>query len=227
MAQTPKSASVIYSSTTPTTIYTVPGGATAVVKGVLASSSVANFDTVTLNKVSGGVTYPLARSQQTGYAAYTSSTYYPAGAGQVSVNLLASPITLAAGDSISISSADTSYYKVATATYSSNWKIGNIAYLNGYYVVVGQDTSTGNGLILTSTDGITYTQRTFSYAFYLSNVTYGNGYYVVCNTTGGAVHYSTDLVTWTAATLPSTVACYAITYGNGKFVVGGAGGYYY
>jgi hypothetical protein len=224
MAQTPISASVVYSSTTPTTIYTVPTSKTAVVKGVLASSNTAVFDVVTLSKVSGGITYPLVQNQTTGFPGYTSSTYYPAGAGQTTINLLASPITLAAGDSISISSTSQNFYKTSLAASNSLWKIGNIAYLNGYYIVVGQDQTIGYGLILTSTDGITYTQRTFANSFYLTNVTYGNGYYVVVNSTGGVIHYSTDLVTWTAVTLPSTYPSYAIIYGGGKFVVGGGSG---
>jgi len=222
MAQTPISASVLYNSTTPTTIYTVPVGATAVVKGVLGSSLVAQYDTVTLNKVSGGVTYPLVQAQDTGYITQ-SSTYYLVN-GVKTINLLQAPVTLAAGDSISISTTGTSYYKTVVASYSSTYKMGNIAYLNGNYIAVGQDQSTGYGLILTSTDGITYTQRTFTSQVYLTNVTYGNGYYVVCNDTGGTIHYSTDLVTWTQVSLPSTYPCYAITYGGGKFVTGGGSG---
>lgn len=222
MAQTPISASVLYNSTTPTTIYTVPTGKTAVVKGVLASSLTTTVDTVTLNKVSGGTTYPLVQNQASGYITQ-SGTYYVVN-GVQTINLLQSPITLAAGDSISISTTTGSYYKTPLANYTSTNKIGNIAYLNGNYIVVGQDTTTGYGLILTSTDGITYTQRSFPFSFSLTNVTYGNGYYVVCNDTGGAIHYSTDLVTWTQVSLPSTVSCYAITYGGGKFVTGGGSG---
>lgn len=222
MAQTPISASVLYNSTTPTTIYTVPVGKTAVVKGVLASSLTTSYDTVTLNKVSGGTTYPVVRNQVTGYATQTSIYFVVPDV--ESVNLLQSPITLAAGDSISISTTTGSYYKTGIASYVSTNKIGNIAYLNGNYIVVGTDQTTGYGLILTSTDGITYTQRTFNFQFSLTNVTYGNGYYVVCNSTGGAIHYSTDLVTWTQVSLPSTYPCYALTYGGGKFVTGGDSG---
>lgn len=224
MATTPVSASAIYNSTTPTTIYTVPALKTAVVKGVLASSLVTTFDTVTLNKVSGGITYPLVQNQLTGYASWTAQANYPANVGQKTINLLDSPITLAAGDSISISSADTSYYKTENATTETTYKFLQFAYLNGNYIAVGQDTATNYGLILTSTDGITYTKRTFTALVTLSNITYGNGYYVVCNTTGATIHHSTDLVTWTQVSLPSTSPCQAITYGGGKFVTGGASG---
>jgi hypothetical protein len=227
MAQTPVSASAIYNSTTPTTIYTVPATKTAVVKGVLASSLVTTFDTVTLNKVSGGVTYPLVRGQLTGYTSWTAQTAYPAGAGVQSINLLQSPITLAAGDSISISTTGTAAYKTETVVNNSNYRIANINYLNGNYIAVGQDIVTGYGLILTSTDGITFTSRTFTASVTLVNSTYGNGYYVVSNSTGGTIHYSTDLITWTQVSLPSTNACWALTYGGGKFVTGGGSGYSY
>lgn len=222
MAQTPISSSVLYNSTTPTTIYTVPATKTAVVKGVLASSLITSYDTVTINKVSGGVTYPIVRNTVTGWAVNSSTYYYER---QLDTrNLLESPITLAAGDSISISTTGTSAYKMEYAVENSNYRIGNIAYLNGNYIAVGIDISTNTGLILTSTDGLTYTKRTFSASVYLTNVVFGNGYYVVCNSTGGTIHHSTDLVTWTAASLPTTFACFALTYGGGQFVTGGASG---
>ena len=227
MAQTPVSASTIYNSTTPTTIYTVPATKTAVVKGVLASSLVTTFDTVTLNKVSGGVTYPLVRGQLSGYTSWTAQTAYPAGAGVQSINLLQSPITLAAGDSISISTTGTAAYKTEIVVSNSNYRIANINYLNGNYIAVGLDNTTGYGLILTSTDGITFTSRTFTASVTLTNSTFGNGYYVVCNKTGGTIHYSTDLITWTQVSLPSVYPCFALTYGGGKFVTGGGSGYSY
>ena len=225
MAQTPISSSVLYNSTTPTTIYTVPATKTAVVKGVLASSLTSSYDTVTVNKVSGGVTYPIVRNTLTGYAVNQSTYYYERALD--TRNLLESPITLAAGDSISISTTGTSAYKTEYAVQNSNYRIGNIAYLNGNYVVVGIDNSTGTGLILTSTDGITYTKRTFSASVYLTEVVFGNGYYVVCNATGGTIHHSTDLVTWTQVSLPSTSPCFALVYGGGKFVTGGTSGINY
>lgn len=224
MAQTPISATVLYNSTTPTTIYTVPSGKTAVVKGVLAASQVAGYDTVTLNKVKNGITYPLVRNQLSGYDSYGSTQYYPSNVGEETINLLKSPITLSAGESISISTTGTSYYKANVATSSSVYKIAQFRYLNGNYIAVGVDSSTAVGLILTSTDGITYTRRTFTAGVQLTNITFGNGYYVVCNKTGGTIHHSTDLVTWTEVALPSTYPCYAITYGGGKFVTGGDSG---
>ena len=222
MAQTPISASAFYNSTTPTTIYTVPASRQAVVKGILASSLVGSNNVVTVNKVSNGVTYPLVQGQITGYIA-SSGAYYN-NPGVLSVNLLQSPITLGAGDSISISTTTTSQYKVEQAAYSANYKIYNFNYFNGYYIAVGVDNSNGIGLILTSTDGVTYTRRTFTAAVALTNVVYGNGYYVVCNATGGTIHYSTDLAAWTQVSLPSTYPCYALTYAGSKFVTGGGSG---
>jgi len=222
MAQTPISATTVYNSTTPTTIYTVPAGRTAIVKSVLATSVVSTSDSVTLNKTSSGQTYPIIIDQPTAYALASSTYYYERET--KSLNLLASPITLAAGESISISTTQTPQYKAELVVNSSTYKIINIIYLNGYYIALGIDNADSSGLILTSSDGITYTKRTTGYVGTFTNATYGNGYYVVCNLSGGAIHYSTDLATWTQVSLPTTQACYAITYGGGKFVVGGGNG---
>lgn len=222
MAQTPISATAFYNSLTPTTIYTVPAGKTAVVKGVLGASLITTFDTINVNKVTGGITQPLVKNQTSGYI--TQSSQYYSLQGVSSVNLLPMPITLSAGESISVSSSGTSAYKAETVINNSNYKIANIVHLNGNYIAVGRDNGTGTGLILTSTDGITYTRRTFNTGVTITNAVFGNGYYVVCNSTGGTVHHSTDLVTWTQATLPTTFACYTIAFGNNTFITGGASG---
>jgi hypothetical protein len=227
MAQTPISASVNFGSTTPTTIYTVPGGATAVVKSVIPVSVVGAAATVTLNKVtSAGTVYPLVVNAQTQYDTST-STYYVVNA-IPNVNLLPGPITLSAGESISISTSTSTYFKDPLGLSNTNYKLTNGNFVNGYYVALGQDASTGLGLILTSTDGITWTKRTFNFYVVTQDIIYGNGYYVVCNqSTGGTIHYSTDLVTWTEVALPSAAAMYSITYGGGKFLTAGNGKAFY
>jgi len=93
MAQTPISASVNFGSTTPTTIYTVPGGATAVVKSVIPTSVVGASASVTLNKVtSAGTVYPLAVNAATDFGAtgYLNTVR--------NLNLLPVPINLSAGE---------------------------------------------------------------------------------------------------------------------------------
>lgn len=223
MAQTPISASVNFSGTTPVTIYTVPTGKTAVVNSVIPTSVVGSAATVTLNKVSSGTVYPLALSVQTSYPVASGSNYYlnPV----PTVNLLPGPITLTAGESISLSTSTSTYFKDPLGVSNSALKLTNGNYVNGNYVVLGQDTSTGYGLVLTSTDGLTWTQRTFNFYVVTQDITYGNGYYVICNqATAGKIHYSTDLATWTEVSLPAGAAMYSITFGGNKFLVGGSGG---
>lgn len=225
MPQTPKSASVVFSSTTPTTIYTVPSGATAVVKSVLSASAIGGFPSVTINKVSGGVTYPITVNAPIGYQATSGTGFaYP---GDTTLNLLNGPITLAAGESISISTSTAGQYKFPAATFASTspgFKIANINYVNGFYVAVGFDSVTGFGLILTSPDGNTWTRRTFNNAINLTDIAFGNGFYVVVGrNSGNRIFHSTDLATWTARSIPNyNLNC--VTFGNGKFVAGGNGG---
>jgi len=157
MAQTPISATSLVGSTTPTTLYTVPAGATAVVKSVLTSSLIGGFPIMTVNKVTGGTTYPIVVEQVSGY---NSSNNYQA---VKSNNLLSGPITLTAGQSLSVSTTTSPAYKFPTTyspTTNPGQRVNNINYLNGQYIAVGYDNSVQLGLVLTSPDGITWTART-------------------------------------------------------------------
>lgn len=227
MAQTPISASANYKSTTPTTLYTVPAGATAIVKTVLGSSLVGSYDSVTVNKVSSGITYPLVQNRQTGYPIL--SQQYSAYPAVESVNLLAGPVTLAAGDVLSISTATAGKYKFPTTVTAAQfplYRVNNIVYINSTYIAVGFDSGTGSGLVLTSTDAITWTKQTFPFGITLTDIAYdGSTNYVVVGTGNiGFVYYSTNLTSWTQVAAPNTTDMYCVTYGNGKFVAGGLGG---
>jgi hypothetical protein len=227
MAQTPISASVAFNSSTPTTIYTVPGGATAVVKSVLSSSLVGGFPSVTINKVSSGVTYPIVINTVTGYSNTVGTGYgYQ---GEATLNLLNGPITLAAGDSISISTSTAASYKFPTnisPTTNPNQRISNIQYFNGTYIAVGYDIASGYGLILTSTDAITWTKQTFNFAINLTDIAYDGttNYVVVGRNNNSKLYYSTNLTSWTQQAAPNSSDMHCITFGNGKFVSGGAAG---
>lgn len=227
MAQTPISASAQYNSTTPATIYTVPTGATAVVKSVLSASVIGGYSTVTINKVSSGVTYPIVYDAVTGYAAASGTGYaYP---GSATLNLLQGPITLAAGDSLTISSSTSPQYKFPTSfspTTNPTQKIANIRYLNGNYIAVGYDTASGYGVIWTSPDAVTWTKQTFNYAINLTDIAYdGSTYYVAVGTSSSQkLYYSTNLTSWTQQAAPFNNDAYCITYGNGYFVAGGNSG---
>jgi hypothetical protein len=226
MAQTPISTSVIYNSRTPTNIYTVPSARTAVVKSVLASSLITTYDTVTINKVSGGVTYPIVQNRTTGYPSVSSTyTAYPP---KESVNLLDSPITLVAGESLSISTTTSAQYKFITSvngTTHPNLRVNNIHYLNSTYIAVGFDATNGNGLVITSTDAITWTKQNFPFGLTITDIAFdGTNYVVVGRGSVGFLYYSTNLTSWTQVAAPNTSDMNCITFGNSRFVAGGTSG---
>lgn len=224
MAQTPKSATALISSTTPTTLYTVPTGATAIVKTVLSSSLISTFGYVTVNKVSGGTTYPLVRDVATGIQG---NNYYPT---TMAKNSLDGPITLTAGESLSVSTSSSPQYKFPTTyslTTNSGQRINNTNYLNGKYIAVGYDNSTQTGLVLTSTDGITWTKQTFPYYMVITDIGFDGTNYVVCGASNqGYIYYSTNLSSWTQVSTGTSTNMFCITYGNSKWLMGGASGVY-
>lgn len=226
MAQTPISTSVIYNSRTPTNIYTVPSARTAVVKSVLASSLIATNDVVTINKVSGDVTYPIVQNRTTGYPSAVSTYYaYPS---KESVNLLDSPITLVAGESLSISTSTDAQYKFITSvngTTHPNLRVNNIHYLNSTYIAVGFDSTLGTGLVITSTDAITWTKQNFPFGITITDIAFdGTNYVVVGRGSVGKLYFSTNLTSWTQVAAPNTSDMNCITFGNSRFVAGGTSG---
>ena len=142
MAQTPKSASVLFGSTTATTIYTVPALSTAIVKSVIPTSVIGSPALVTLNKVSSsGTVFPLAVAADTAFPVQTGTYYH---VNQIpNLNLLPGPITLSAGESISISTSTATNFKDPISVSNTNYIFYGANYVNGNYVVLGQDTSTG------------------------------------------------------------------------------------
>lgn len=104
-----------------------------------------------------------------------------------------------------------------------------IAYGNGLFAAVSANTFNGSATtsaIMTSPDGITWTERTNpSPTRYFRDITYGNGMFVAVGTAGQSL-WSTDGITWNASTLANiTKNYYAVSFGAGTFVaVGGNGG---
>ncbi len=86
---------------------------------------------------------------------------------------------------------------------------------NPLFVIVGQ-----NGLILTSSNGLSWTPRTSGTSQYLSDVTYGNGYYVAVGNL--RILRSSDGITWSFAT--NNVYFYRSAYCSGLFKAAGANG---
>jgi uncharacterized repeat protein (TIGR02543 family) len=92
----------------------------------------------------------------------------------------------------------------------------DVAYGNGTFVSVG-----GNGSIITSSDGVTWTNRTSGISDTLNGVTYGNGTFVAVGGSG-SILASPDGAAWTIRSSGISDTLYGVTYGNGTFVaVGG------
>ena len=118
------------------------------------------------------------------------------------------------------------YGAMATSTDGENWTVvvSNLrndisapAYGNGRYVFV-----TGGGLIMYSTDGITWTNAANrpSGLYQYKSVAYGNGKFIATSYhEGRRIAYSVDGVTWTAANTTVEFGNANIIFGAGKFVV--------
>jgi len=90
-----------------------------------------------------------------------------------------------------------------------------IAYGNGAFVAVGEF-----GSIVTSQDGVTWTNRISGTSYNLNGVTYGNGTFVAV---GGGILTAPDGVTWTERISGSLYDLNGATFGNGTFVAVGYG----
>lgn len=114
-----------------------------------------------------------------------------------------------------------------TVTSNTTQPIYKVAYGNGMWVAVGLDGSDTNnikGLVLTSTDGATWTKSNVGTQS-LNNVIYAGDKWVIIGD-NRSTFTSNDGSTWTAQTLPSdpnnnVVNLSGISYGNSKYVIAG------
>jgi len=88
----------------------------------------------------------------------------------------------------------------------------------GLFVTVGD-----NGIILTSSDGISWTKRTSGTTKNLYGVTYGNSTFVTVGD-NGTILTSSDGTSWTKRTSGTSEHLYEVTYGDGLFVTVGGNG---
>ena len=209
MAQTPKSVSVNILGNSSTNIYTVPAATTAIVKGVIAApiqgSGGLAFD---VSKTSSGIVYPITQSRTNSYTAATGATNNP------NINLIEAPITMAAGESITLFCGTNSQYRLPnvstfgnTALTGTTPQIRKIIYANSIYMAVGTYSTPALAFVATSSDGITWTEQTGSQNFpTLVDVAFISTGSIWVGVASKAVIYSTNNgVTWTAATsLPDT-----------------------
>lgn len=90
--------------------------------------------------------------------------------------------------------------------------IVRVKHINGLYITGGS-----SGIVRTSTDAITWTQRTSGTTQTIRDFAYGQSrYFFVAE--GGAIQSTTNFVTWETRTSGSTSGIYSIVYNNGLFV---------
>lgn len=225
MAQTPVSVSVNISggnSTAATTLYTVPVGKTAIVKGISAVSAAGGGPAIFISKSISGQSYPIVYAQNSTYTAATGAT------GLNQYNLLPEPLTMAAGEVLQGSTDTTGSYVIpsvstapTTAADGTTATILQIVYGNSIYMAVGYS-STG-AYVATSPDCITWTQRTSAspLAGRFTSVAYANGVWVaIYSNFSSTVFYSTDNgVNWSVANAFSGLAPVQVWGGNNQIVV--------
>lgn len=103
----------------------------------------------------------------------------------------------------------------------------SIAYGNSLYVAVAQSTGTDANVVMTSSDGLTWTLRTASYYNVWASVCFGNDLFVAVasSATGNPqVMTSLDGITWTARVAAAANDWQSVTCGNGLFVAVSTGG---
>jgi hypothetical protein len=94
-------------------------------------------------------------------------------------------------------------------------QLNSVAYGNGTYVAVGKV-----GTIVTSSDGVSWTNRSSGTTNPLWGVAYGNGMFVAVGD-GGTIVTSSEGVSWTSRSSGITNVLASVAYGNGTYVVVG------
>lgn len=92
-----------------------------------------------------------------------------------------------------------------------------VTYGNGTFVAVGYA-----GTVLTSPDGVNWTNRTSGTSNLLGSVIWGNNTFVVVGD-AGTVLTSPDGVSWTSRASGTSNSLHEVTWGNGTFVAVGDG----
>jgi hypothetical protein len=114
---------------------------------------------------------------------------------------------------------------------SQNATLRGVVFGNGQFLAVGTSETDAPGTILTSTDGVIWSQHPppLSGNDGLSSIAYGNGRFVAVGFGGHHEGFyeitatSIDGLNWVRQQSPSGIVPYSIAYGNGQFVrVGGS-----
>lgn len=201
MPQTPVSVSAFVSSATPSTVYTVPAGKTAIINNVQVTSLLGSTVAMTINKVATDATvYPMAVDRVSG----DEVNFWAVAAAQSPnnakspMNLLKGSLTLGAGESLSIGTSTGAAFKFPQ-TYTGNGILNQVTQGGGLYVVVGRNDDNSKGLVLTSPDGQNWTRQTFPFTFTLNDVAATTGRIVAISSTYTTGYFTSvnNGVTWT------------------------------
>jgi hypothetical protein len=204
MPTTPISVSTGIQGQVNTTVYTVPAGRTAIVKSVSGQNVQSGSVSLTVSKNISGQNYVVVNNQSGYYTAATGATE------RFNENALTAPLTLGANEQLKVYTGTGNKYALpnvatggTTADDGSNYGLFTNVFANGIYMVTGY--YGGGAYVATSTDAITWTQRTAAAPFFSQlNLLSCNGSIWVAtdnNNSQGTVIYSSDNgVTWALAT---------------------------
>jgi hypothetical protein len=106
-------------------------------------------------------------------------------------------------------------WTASTLPRSQGWE--SVAYGGGVFVAVGETTLGGSTIYYaTSTDGITWTERTFNNGDW-RDIVYGNSEFVAINSNGSSQVSSSGTASWTSSgSLGNDYT--SVAYGNGRYV---------
>jgi len=130
------------------------------------------------------------------------------GASNSPVNI---PVTLSINYSMPIDS-----WQIVKPYNLDNNHLISIAYGNNSFVTVG-----ANGTVMTSINGIDWTNRSSGTTYYLNGVAFGNNVFAAGSTYGGILTSSNNGATWTSRGYGDTYGFNSIAFGNNTFVAVG------
>jgi hypothetical protein len=122
------------------------------------------------------------------------------------------------------------YVRSALGSYNVDYVLSSVTWGSGQFVAVGwkydRYTYVYSSMILTSPNGVAWSEQTSGITGYLNSVTWGSGRFVAVginyNPYGDAILTSTDGITWTPRSSGTISQLSAVAWGNGQFVATGS-----
>jgi len=128
---------------------------------------------------------------------------------------------VASGSNSSSVSTDGITWSISTGTTGLNQTVRASAFGAGVFLLTANES---RSQLVTSTNGVTWTSRTFPIAAHWDNVIYAQDKFVAVSGYSSAIAAtSTNAITWTQRTLPGTFTPIKteVVYGNNSFVIVG------